>query len=59
MTGMFILLSLQFLAYFSGGYVAGRMARFNGVGQGLMVWLWGVIGSGAGACWRSWDNSMS
>lgn len=49
MTGMFILLSLQFLAYFSGGYVAGRMARFNGVGQGLMVWLWGVIGSGAGA----------
>jgi hypothetical protein len=49
MTGMFVLLSLQFLAYFSGGYVAGRMARFNGVGQGLMVWLWGVIGAGAGA----------
>ena len=49
MTGMFVLLSLQFLAYFSGGYVAGRMARFNGVGQGLMVWLWGVIGAGAAA----------
>jgi hypothetical protein len=49
MTGTFVLLSLQFLAYFSGGYVAGRMARFNGVGQGLMVWLWGVIGAGAGA----------
>ncbi len=49
MTGMFVLLSLQFLAYFSGGYVAGRMARFNGVGQGLMVWVWGVIGAGAAA----------
>ena len=46
-TGMIVLLSLQLLAYFSGGYVAGRMARFNGVGQGLMVWLWGVIGAAA------------
>ncbi len=47
MTGMTMLLSLPLLAYFSGGYVAGRMARFNGVGQGLMVWLWGVIGAAA------------
>jgi len=47
MTGMIILLPLPLLAYFSGGYVAGRMARFNGVGQGLMVWLWGVIGAAA------------
>ncbi|MET1154832.1 hypothetical protein [Arthrobacter sp.] len=47
LTGMIVLLSLQLLAYFSGGYVAGRMARFNGVGQGLMVWLWGVIGAAA------------
>ena len=47
MTGLIVLLSLQLLAYFSGGYVAGRMARFNGVGQGLMVWLWGVIGAAA------------
>lgn len=37
------LVSIPFLAYFAGGYVAGRMARFNGVGQGLMVWLWTVI----------------
>lgn len=47
MAGMIVLLSLQLLAYFLGGYVAGRMARFNGVGQGLMVWLWGVIGAAA------------
>ncbi len=37
------LVSIPFLAYFAGGYVAGRMARFNGIGQGLMVWLWTVI----------------
>lgn len=43
MTGAIMLVSIAFLAYFSGGYVAGRMARFNGIGQGLMVWLWAVI----------------
>ncbi len=48
-TGLIVLLSVQLLAYFSGGYVAGRMARFNGVGQGLMVWLLGVIGAVAAA----------
>ena len=31
------------LAYFIGGYVAGRMARFDGARQGVGVWLWGVI----------------
>jgi hypothetical protein len=31
------------LAYFGGGYVAGRMARFDGVRQGLAVWLWGLV----------------
>jgi amino acid transporter len=37
------LLVVLFLAYLAGGYVAGRMARFNGTKQGLGVWLWGVI----------------
>ncbi|WP_208012549.1 hypothetical protein [Cellulomonas shaoxiangyii] len=32
-----------FVAYYCGGYVAGRMARFNGAKQGLAVWLWAVI----------------
>lgn len=32
-----------FLAYFAGGYVAGRMARFSGAKQGLAVWLWAVL----------------
>jgi hypothetical protein len=31
------------LAYFGGGYVAGRMARFDGIRQGLVVWLWGIV----------------
>ena len=37
------LLVILFIAYFVGGYVAGRMARFNGAKQGLAVWLWAVV----------------
>lgn len=47
MTGSVVLLSIVFVSLFAGGYVAGRMARFNGAGQGLMVWLWAVIMAGA------------
>jgi len=38
-----VLVVILFIAYFAGGYVAGRMARFNGVRQGVAVWLWGVV----------------
>ncbi len=31
------------VAYFCGGYVAGRMARFNGVKQGVAVWVWAIV----------------
>lgn len=31
------------VAYYFGGYVAGRMARFDGLRQGFAVWLWGVV----------------
>ncbi|MHA7240389.1 hypothetical protein [Arthrobacter sp. TMS1-12-1] len=31
------------LSYFTGGYVAGRMARFSGAKQGVAVWLWALI----------------
>ena len=37
------LLVILALSYFCGGYVAGRMARFDGARQGLGVWLWGLI----------------
>ncbi len=40
--GGIALLVILFVSYYCGGYVAGRMARFNGIRQGLAVWLWGV-----------------
>jgi len=43
LVGGIALLAIIFLAYFCGGYVAGRMARFNGFRQGVAVWLWAVI----------------
>lgn len=43
LVGAIVLLVVIFVAYFCGGYVAGRMARFNGIKQGLGVWLWAVI----------------
>ena len=37
--GAVVLLVVLFVAYFAGGYVAGRLARFDGARQGLGVWL--------------------
>jgi len=37
------LLVILFLAYYSGGYVAGRMARFHGLRQGIAVWGVAVV----------------
>jgi hypothetical protein len=31
------------LAYYCGGYVAGRMSRFDGARQGFGVWAFGLI----------------
>ena len=41
--GGIALLVILFLAYLAGGYVAGRMARFDGVRQGVAVWLIGLL----------------
>jgi hypothetical protein len=41
--GSITLLVVIFVAYFCGGYVAGRMARFGGVKQGLAVWIWAIV----------------
>jgi hypothetical protein len=43
LVGGILLLAIIFVSYLAGGYVAGRMARFNGLKQGLGVWLWAVI----------------
>jgi len=37
------LLVILMLAYFAGGYVAGRMSRFDGGRQGVGVWLIGLL----------------
>ena len=41
--GAVALLVVLFVAYLAGGYVAGRMSRFDGVRQGLAVWLVGLV----------------
>jgi hypothetical protein len=38
-----VLLVVLMVGYYSGGYVAGRMSRFNGPRQGLGVWLIGLL----------------
>ena len=43
LVGGIALLVVLFVAYYCGGYVAGRMARFNGARQGLAVWLWALL----------------
>jgi hypothetical protein len=41
--GGIAILVVLFLAYLAGGYVAGRMARFDGARQGVAVWLVGLL----------------
>ena len=41
--GAIAALVVLFVAYLAGGYVAGRMARFDGVRQGLAVWVIGLV----------------
>ena len=38
--GAIIVAVVLLVSYYAGGYVAGRMARFDGAKQGLAVWLW-------------------
>ncbi len=41
--GVVLVIVVVLVAYYSGGYVAGRMARFDGVRQGVGVFLWTII----------------
>ena len=34
---------IALISYYAGGYVAGRMSRFDGGRQGFGVWAWAVI----------------
>jgi hypothetical protein len=42
-TGLVLVGILVFLTYFIGGYVAGRLARFDGGRNGAMLLLWSVL----------------
>ena len=57
------LIVVLMIAYYAGGYVAGRMSRFDGGRQGLGVWLIGVITTilfaAAGAIFGSKYNVLS
>lgn len=43
LVGAIALVLILLIAYYAGGYVAGRMARFSGAKQGIAVWLWAVV----------------
>lgn len=43
LVGAIVLLVIIALGYYAGGYVAGRMARFDGARQGLAVWIIGLL----------------
>jgi hypothetical protein len=58
--GGVLLVVVLALSYYAGGYVAGRMSRFDGGRQGLGVWIMGllvtvalaVLGAIAGSEWN-------
>ncbi len=58
-----VLLVILMLAYYCGGYVAGRMSRFDGTRQGIGTWVWGLIITlllaAAGAIFGSQYNVLS
>ncbi len=41
--GGICLIVIALIAYFAGGYVAGRMSRFDGARQGIAVWVWSIV----------------
>lgn len=41
--GVIGLAVILFISYYCGGYVAGRMARFQGARQGVAVWVWALV----------------
>jgi amino acid transporter len=40
--GAIVLIAVLMIAYYCGGYVAGRMSRFDGARQGFGAWLFGI-----------------
>ena len=44
-TGTVVTVVVLLVAYFTGGYVAGRLARFDGARNGFLTWVIGVLAS--------------
>lgn len=61
MSGLLLLIAFA-IAYYAGGYVAGRLARFDGTKQGVGVWVIGVVVAlllgGAGAAFGAKYNLL-
>jgi uncharacterized membrane protein len=43
LTGGVVLLVVLAVSYFTGGYVAGRLARFDGARNGMLAWVVGLL----------------
>jgi hypothetical protein len=43
LTGGAVLLAVLAISYFTGGYVAGRLARFDGASNGILTWVIGLL----------------
>ena len=43
LVGGILLLLVLLLAYYAGGYVAGRLSRFDGGRQGFGAWIFGIL----------------
>jgi amino acid transporter len=43
LVGAIVVIAIFAIAYYAGGYVAGRMSRFDGGRQGLAVWIVGLL----------------
>lgn len=43
LVGGILLLAVLLAAYYAGGYVAGRLSRFDGARQGFGTWLFGLV----------------
>jgi amino acid transporter len=41
--GAIALIVVLMIAYYAGGYVAGRMSRFDGARQGIAAWVFGIV----------------
>jgi uncharacterized membrane protein YeaQ/YmgE (transglycosylase-associated protein family) len=45
--GALVTVAVLVVGYFVGGYVAGRLARFDGARNGFLTWVVGVLATGA------------